>query len=118
LDNSSYAEGDNGVSSKEKEGDELVNQDVLLPVLHPENQDNTGFPCKLVSNRVTSHEYDTPIVVLLEGSNSMGSCFDKEKKWQHLLITLVQKRRHKKLAAPNGNNDDHDSFSNEMKVSC
>jgi hypothetical protein len=65
LDNSSYAEGDNGVSSKEKEGDELVNQDVLLPVLHPENQDNTGFPCKLVSNRVTSHEYDTPIVVLL-----------------------------------------------------
>jgi hypothetical protein len=45
-----------------KEGDGVVNQDVLLPVLNPEKQDNTGVPSTLMSNRVTSQDYNTLIL--------------------------------------------------------
>ncbi len=58
---SSYAKGDDCVSSADDEGEK------------------TGVPSILVSNRVTSQEYDTPIVALLEGNNSMRVALTKKK---------------------------------------
>ncbi len=62
--NSSCAKKDDGVSSNEVEGNRVK------PVI----------PSTPVSKGVTSPEYDTPIVALLEGHNSQTAVKKKNKK--------------------------------------
>jgi hypothetical protein len=80
LGDSSYAKVDDCVSSKEGEGNGVVNQDVLLPILNAENLDKTGVPSTPVPNRVTAQEHDTPIFALLEVNNCMRAALTKNKK--------------------------------------
>jgi hypothetical protein len=61
---SSYAEEDDGVSSNEVEGNRVK------PVI----------PSTPVSKGVTSPEYDTPIIALLEGHNSQTAVKKKNMK--------------------------------------
>jgi hypothetical protein len=72
--NSSYAKDDNGVSSNEDK----------------ENQVKTVLPSTSVSKGVSSQEYDTPIVALLEGNNSKRVALMKKKKGVHPLVTILQ----------------------------
>jgi hypothetical protein len=43
-----------------------------------------------VSKGVSSQEYDTPIVALLEGNKSKRVALKKEKKRAHPLVTILQ----------------------------
>jgi hypothetical protein len=68
----SHAKEDDCVSSKEDKG----------------NQEKTGVLSTLVPKGVTSQEYDTPILALLEGNNYKGAALKKKKMGEQFFCLL------------------------------